>query len=153
MAAVAPPLAPAEPRRPAPPAVPGEASQRSTAAESASGRILFATDGIDLPDDAAPLLERVAAAARQQDRRVIVIAHAGAAAPDASAGAAAPDTSRSRRVSLARALGVRAALMERGVASTRIDVRAMGVPLDQEQPDRVEVSLGPVASLAQQGAR
>jgi len=107
-------------------------------------RILFAAEQTALPDAAMPQLTRLASTAQESGRRLIVVAYAGPVGNDAS---------RARRRSLERATAVRAVLIERGLASTRIDVRAMGVPLDPDSPDRVEVSLGPIARPIQQGAR
>jgi outer membrane protein OmpA-like peptidoglycan-associated protein len=51
------------------------------------------------------------------------------------------DPSTSRRLSLARALAVRSVLMEAGVPSTRIYVRALGATAGTGTPDRVDVSV------------
>jgi outer membrane protein OmpA-like peptidoglycan-associated protein len=51
------------------------------------------------------------------------------------------DPSTSRRLSLARALAVRSVLMEAGVPSTRIYVRALGATAGSSTPDRVDVSV------------
>jgi outer membrane protein OmpA-like peptidoglycan-associated protein len=58
------------------------------------------------------------------------------------------DSSRARRLALARAIEARAVLLSAGIRSTRIDVRALGKPADASDPDRVEVSLGPVVVSA-----
>lgn len=47
----------------------------------------------------------------------------------------------SRRLSLSRALNVRAFLIDQGVRSTRIDVRAIGLPEDTGPADRVDILL------------
>jgi outer membrane protein OmpA-like peptidoglycan-associated protein len=49
------------------------------------------------------------------------------------------DTSRARRLSLSRALAVRSFLIENGLRSTRIDVRALGIARDGGPPDRVDI--------------
>ena len=49
------------------------------------------------------------------------------------------DTSKARRLSLSRALSVRSFLIENGLRSTRIDVRALGIARDGGPPDRVDV--------------
>jgi hypothetical protein len=49
--------------------------------------------------------------------------------------------SQARRLSLSRALSVRAYLIEKGVASTRLDVRALGHQVDSGSPDRVDIAL------------
>ena len=51
------------------------------------------------------------------------------------------DPSTSRRLSLARALAVRSVLMDAGVPSTRIYVRALGAISGTGTPDRVDVSV------------
>ena len=51
------------------------------------------------------------------------------------------DPSTPRRLSLQRALAVRAVLMKAGIPSARIYPRALG-PLGGDQPDRVDVSTG-----------
>lgn len=52
------------------------------------------------------------------------------------------DPSRARRTSLSRALAVRTALMEAGVRSTRIDVRALGLAGGEGPADRVDILAG-----------
>ena len=47
--------------------------------------------------------------------------------------------SRARRLSLSRALAVRAYLMSKGVRSTRMDVRALGNLAEGNPRDRVDV--------------
>ncbi len=51
------------------------------------------------------------------------------------------DTSKARRLSLSRALAVRSFLIENGLRSTRIDVRALGIARDGGAPDRVDIVL------------
>ena len=51
------------------------------------------------------------------------------------------DTSKARRLSLSRALAVRSFLIENGLRSTRIDVRALGIARDSGAPDRVDIVL------------
>lgn len=51
------------------------------------------------------------------------------------------DTSKARRLSLSRALAVRSFLIENGLRSTRIDVRALGIARDGGAPDRVDILL------------
>lgn len=59
----------------------------------------------------------------------------------AFADAANGDSSSTRRLSLSRALAVRAYLIENGMRSTRIDVRALGTARDGGPADRVDVIL------------
>ena len=49
------------------------------------------------------------------------------------------NSSKARRLSLSRALGVRSFLIENGFRSTRIDVRALGIARDGGAPDRVDI--------------
>lgn len=58
---------------------------------------------------------------------------------DAYAGAPGDKSSDARRLSLKRALAVRQLLIDGGVPSARIDVRAMGGIDDEGAPDRVDV--------------
>jgi len=50
-------------------------------------------------------------------------------------------TSQARRVSLFRALAVRTYMMKQGVASTRMDVRALGSGTDETPSNRVDVQI------------
>ena len=63
---------------------------------------------------------------------------------DAFAGPAAGAVGAARRLSLSRALVVRAFLIEQGIRSTRIDVRALGIPDDDGPAERVDVLLQPI---------
>lgn len=49
--------------------------------------------------------------------------------------------SASRRLSLSRALTVRSHLMNLGMANTSIEVRALGLPKDNKNPDRVDLKM------------
>jgi outer membrane protein OmpA-like peptidoglycan-associated protein len=57
------------------------------------------------------------------------------------AGGTGETLSASRRLSLSRALAVRSYLIEAGIRSTRIDVRALGRSEDSGPQDRVDVVL------------
>ncbi len=59
----------------------------------------------------------------------------------AYAGGDNDNASQARRLSLSRALAVRSYLIEQGVRSTRIDVRALGNKTDVEPADRVDLIL------------
>jgi outer membrane protein OmpA-like peptidoglycan-associated protein len=50
--------------------------------------------------------------------------------------------SQARRLSLSRALAVRSHLIDQGVRSTRMDVRALGNKFEKEPGDRVDLILG-----------
>ncbi len=96
--------------------------------------VVFPADSADVPDGARPDLK---ALARRMDKdegltlQLLSYAHA-----DSS------DFGKARRMSLSRALEVRRALMEQGVRSTRIDVRALGAKQGGNGPaDRVDAVL------------
>ena len=59
----------------------------------------------------------------------------------AYAGGASMSSSKARRVSLSRALSVRSFLIESGVRSTRIDVRALGNKSTEKPINRVDVNV------------
>jgi outer membrane protein OmpA-like peptidoglycan-associated protein len=93
------------------------------AAVPASGGnvVRFAAGAADLGGDARAVLDAVAAKlAAQPAERIQLVAYASAP------GTGTDDAIEARRVSLARAVAVRAYLIQHGVASTRIDVRALG---------------------------
>lgn len=50
-------------------------------------------------------------------------------------------SSKARRISLSRALSVRSFLIEKGIRSTRIDVRALGDKAENDPKNRVDVNL------------
>lgn len=60
----------------------------------------------------------------------------------AYAAGTAEAASKARRTSLSRALAVRTFLIENGVRSTRIDVRALGNKAEGGPPDRVDIEVG-----------
>lgn len=64
--------------------------------------------------------------------RLQIRAYAASTVSDGGSGA--------RRLSLTRALAVRQYLIDKGIRSTRIDVRALGAPTDGTAADRVEVA-------------
>ncbi len=148
----APPPATALPKAPAPPvAAPKVAVPEATVATTppprtaavapsravaapAAGKVLrfeFSGNSAKLPGDAAGKLSLLAEQLLASDTlRVQVKAYAG----DSDGGASA-----ARRLSLSRALAVRAFLIDKGVRSTRIDVRALGNRSDGGPPERVDV--------------
>lgn len=106
----------------------------ATPAPGASLRVLFPAESAELPAEGAAALRAFAAAQPAGDERRITLASRASGDSD--------NPSASRRLSLARALAVRAALIEAGIPSTRIDVRALGTVADGDtEPDRVDVSL------------
>ena len=96
-------------------------------------RILFDADSSKLPPAARDQLSGIATKMQSQDNmRLQLLAYA--ANPDMSASAA-------RRLSLSRALAVRSFLIENGVRSTRIDVRALGNKSSDPQTERVDITV------------
>ena len=93
--------------------------------------VLFAGGGSTIDDSNKPALRSIAAQVRAEERTRLQL-KAYASAQDSSASAA-------RRLSLSRALAVRSFLIESGVNSTRIDVRALGAKSESGKPDRVDL--------------
>ncbi len=85
----------------------------------------------ELAGSGTAALEAMARSLANTEDRIQIRAYASASGSDAASGA--------RRLSLSRALAVRGFLIDRGIRSTRIDVRALGTPSDSSPPDRVEV--------------
>ena len=139
--AAAPPviaLAPVPPPPPAqaPPPPPPPISDTATSAASAAGaglRVTFGTGESDLsPASAAAIGGLVKAAPQGEAVSFNVVAYA-AGTPE--------DPSTARRLSLARALAVRSALIADGVSSARIYVRALGAQAGDSPADRVDLSI------------
>jgi outer membrane protein OmpA-like peptidoglycan-associated protein len=107
------------------------------ATQSATGVVTmpFAAGQAELPAGDQPALDRLAQQLANGEDRLQIRAYAGGSGADNGSGA--------RRLSLSRALAVRAYLIDKGIRSTRIDVRALGTPTDGSPPDRVEIA--PVA--------
>ena len=98
-----------------------------------SMQITFAASESVLPDGAhVPLAAIAATLANDDTLRLQLKAYAGGGADSAS---------HARRLSLSRALAVRSQLIEQGVRSTRIDVRALGNKSESGTSDRVDVIL------------
>lgn len=121
---------------PAPAAQVAALPSPAPAAASSGGdtmSILFTGDAARLPDTARPALEKLAARL-ETDEGLGLQLLAYADGDDASA-------SKARRLSLSRALEVRKFLMDQGVRSTRIEVRALGNKSDGGPADRVDAIL------------
>ena len=96
-------------------------------------RLLFEGDAVELAGDASIRLGELAAQlTADESLRVQVKAYASGSGGSAST---------ARRVSLSRALAVRAHLIGEGVRSTRIDVRALGNKSEDGPAERVDVVL------------
>lgn len=144
-AATAPEPAPSAPANgTAPDGMDTQTAARSTAgAATSSGldhtgpggmtRIVFETGSAKVPASADPMLDELASELNANDAlRVQLMAYA-----DGDNDAANP----ARRLSLSRALAVRTALIEKGVRSTRMDVRALGNKYADGPADRVDAVL------------
>ena len=144
---VAPPPEPAQPAastaETAPPPPPAESLTSEPAVEPQTAalppapalgeriRLLFEDGSVELGDDAKRRLSAVATALNENTTvRVQLLAYAKASSDG---------TSRARRLSLSRALAVRAFLIEKGVRSTRMDVRALGDKIGDGPADRVDI--------------
>jgi len=142
-----PPAPPVARQAPAPsravtpkPVAPAPAANRQTAAlppaslpaEGQALRLLFEGSTTQLDSAAKQQLQQMAAALAANNQRIQLKAFASGTSDRPSA---------ARRESLSRALAVRAHLIESGVRSTRIDVRALGAPSDGGPSDRVDVIL------------
>lgn len=132
LAPVAPPQPAAEPGPP--PTPPVSPTAASAATPSGQGlRVTFGAGQSDLsPSSAAAIQDLVKATPAGDGTSYNVIAYA--------AGTPA-DPSTARRLSLARALAVRTALMAGGISSSRIYVRALGAEAGDKTPDRVDVAV------------
>ena len=94
-------------------------------------KIVFDASATKLPSSARDGLKAVAAKMKGQDKlRMQLMAYAGGDGLSAS---------KARRISLSRALAVRSYLIESGVRSTRIDVRALGNKTSAAPVNRVDV--------------
>ncbi|MFQ5984052.1 MAG: OmpA family protein [Alphaproteobacteria bacterium] len=98
-------------------------------------RIGFDGSETEVPEAVKPELKALAAKFATSDvARAQLKAYAGGTSGTVSA---------ARRLSLSRALSVRAFLLDQGVRSTRIDVRALGNKSEGGPPDRVDIFLLP----------
>jgi len=117
--------------------VPEETSADDASAQDAVGQVLasvlFEPDSADLTEDSRLQLERVALA-MSENKSMRVQLQAFAAEDDDSPNA-------SRRLSLSRALVVRGFLIEQGIVSTRMQVRALGDKFEDGPPDRVDIHI------------
>ena len=117
--------------QPAPP-ISGQAG--TTAAATRAGlRVTFAAGQSDLSPDSAATIKAFVEAAPNSDATTFNILAYAAGAKD--------DPSSARRLSLARAMAARAALVADGVASARIFVRALGSQFGTGPADRVDIEI------------
>ncbi|MFO0995496.1 MAG: OmpA family protein [Alphaproteobacteria bacterium] len=102
-------------------------------AKAADTRLLFTGETTELPEAAKQSLNGVIAKMQaDEELRVQFVAYASGPADQAA---------KARRVSLSRALAARAYVLEKGVRSTRIDVRALGNAGEDSPTDCVDVIL------------
>ncbi|MBF0246888.1 MAG: OmpA family protein [Alphaproteobacteria bacterium] len=96
-------------------------------------RIVFDAESSKLPQQTRAALSAISEKMQsQKGLRIQLKAFAGDAQTSASA---------ARRLSLSRALAVRSFLIENGVRSTRIDVRALGNKTTDEITERVDITV------------
>ncbi len=136
VASAAPPPPPKVAAAPEPKASVEQANTNAQAVEIAPGqalRIAFEETETKLPDAAKDALRKVADGVHDKnDLRLQLLAYAGSEGLSAS---------KARRLSLSRALSVRSFLIENGVRSTRIDVRALGNKTSDKPANRVDVNI------------
>jgi len=96
-------------------------------------RVVFDESQSKLPDSARANLAKLADQVKdKRDVRLQLLAYAGGDGLKSN---------RARRLSLSRALSVRSFLIESGIRSTRIDVRALGDKTADDPKNRVDVTL------------
>ncbi len=105
---------------------------RTPVNEEQALRVDFSGSSSRLTEEAESGLRSLVRSVAEQETRIQLKAFATGSADR-------PSTAR--RLSLSRALAVRSFLIEQGMRSTRIDVRALGVPTDDGPADRVDVIL------------
>lgn len=110
-----------------------QASAPTSAPTDGLSQVLFNADNTKLSSDGQNVLDGVITKLSFSEKmRVQLLAYA--AGEDLS-------SSKARRISLSRALSVRSYLIEKGVRSTRIDVRALGDKAEGDQKNRVDVNM------------
>ena len=135
--------APVAPAPAAPAATPAPAAEEAAIPPSTSASepmpslgadeysLAFGADSFELSDNARRQLDQVIAAMGRDDSlRIQLQAYAQGDGANAS---------KARRLSLSRALQVRSYLIDQGVRSTRIDVRALGSNVPSGPADRVDI--------------
>jgi outer membrane protein OmpA-like peptidoglycan-associated protein len=127
--------APAAPQpAPAPQVAAAPTPPRPVPAPGPAGLVTLAFPGGqgELPAADLAALDALARQYATGEDRLQIRAYAASTVSDGGSGA--------RRLSLTRALAVRQYLIDKGIRSTRIDVRALGAPTDGSAADRVEVA-------------
>lgn len=96
-------------------------------------RLLFEGGSAKLPEGARTQLQSLTEQLNDnQAMQVQLVAYAAGTAETSS---------QARRLSLSRALAVRSFLIDKGVRSTRMDIRALGNKAEDGPADRVDVVL------------
>jgi outer membrane protein OmpA-like peptidoglycan-associated protein len=96
-------------------------------------KVVFAADTSRLPNPVKAKLNDLAGMMKKKEElRIQLLAYAGGKSLSPS---------KARRLSLSRALSVRSYLIEKGIRSTRIDVRALGNKTTEEPLNRVDVNV------------
>jgi len=103
-------------------------------------RVTFAPGSAELNPETDAALQKLA--------RVVVVSADATVSVAAYAAGAPDDPSTPRRLSLSRALAARSVLMEQGIPSTRIFVRALGSAPADGPADRVDVTVSGLAASA-----
>ena len=112
---------------------PEQASTSTATPADGPTQVVFNGDDTKLSADGQSALESVLGKlSANENARVQLMAYA--AGEDLT-------SSKARRISLSRALSVRSFLIEKGVRSTRIDVRALGDKSEDEPQNRVDVNV------------
>jgi outer membrane protein OmpA-like peptidoglycan-associated protein len=135
VASIAPIQLPAPPANapPAPPPPIASGAATTAAVTPAGLRLSFAKGQSDLSPGSADSIKRLVQIAPPGDATTYNVLAYAAGDPD--------DPSAARRLSLARAIAVRAVLMTDGVPSSRIYLRALGSQPDGGPADRVDLSV------------
>jgi outer membrane protein OmpA-like peptidoglycan-associated protein len=129
---IAPPEPPAGSAPPPPPPVSATAATKA-APTTAGLRLTFAPEQSDLSPDSSASIKQLATSTPPGDDTTYNVQAYAPGKPD--------DPSTARRVSLSRAMAVRAALVASGVPSARIFVRALGEQFGDGPPDRVDIAV------------
>jgi len=133
IAAIPPAVAVPVARPPAPPPVPVAEDAPGEASPIPGGiRVTFGATRADLNAVTEPALRTFARTLRDNEQATVNLV--------ATAAGSADDPSTPRRLSLSRALAARAVLVNEGVASTRIYVRALGANGPAGPADRVDLT-------------
>lgn len=102
-----------------------------TSAASHRLQMIYAANGLDVPKAARTRLDSLARDIKTDRALRVQLA--------AYANGESESSTKARRTSLSRALAVRGFLIDRGIAASRIDVRALGNTSTSGEADRVDV--------------